>query len=151
MATIKVDKPKTEIAKRRPASKNKGSSKPATVLKVQEAAKMLSKGKSRATIIQHFMDTYGLSVKTAADYYEAGTRFLMPDNESEFKQNLIKANATRLETIYERAMEAGDFKNAKEAIAELNKMIGVGKEGITVGINTDKENDTQQVLIRFDK
>lgn len=147
----KVKKPKTSIVKRRPASSKIDGATPATVLKIQEAAKMLAKGKSRATIIEHLMTTYGMAAKTASDYYDSATRFLLPDDESKFKESLIKANATRLETIYERAMENNDFKNAREAVAELNKMLGVGKEGITVGINTDKEADTQQVVIRFDK
>ena len=112
---------------------------------------MLSKGKSRATIIQHLIDTYGYSPQTAARYYESAVIYLVPDNDEEYRRNLIKANTTRLETIYERAMEERQYKVAREAIAELNKMAGIKGEGVQIGVQTDKQNDTQQIIIKFDQ
>lgn len=147
MATKPVKKPSSKIIR----EKGLQGADPSTIMRIQEAAKMLSKGKSRATIMQHLMDTYSLANSTAAVYYAQAVKFLLPDNEDEYKDQLIRANVTRLETIYEKAMERGDYKNAREAIAELNKMAGLHKEGISVGISNDKENDTQQVIIHFDK
>lgn len=146
MAATKAKKPSSKIVKA-----GMQNAEPATIHKVQQAAKMISRGKSRATVIEWLMDTFGLAQVTATAYYENAVRFLLPDDESKFKETLIKANATRLETVYERAMDAGDLKAATEAIAQLNKMLGIGKEGITVGVQNDKENDTQQVIIHFDK
>lgn len=148
MASNKLAKPKSKINTRKQRNL---SAEPATVLKIQQAAKWLAEGKSRATIIERLMDEYQITAKTASVYYADAIRFLLPEEESEYKNELIKANITRLETIYERAMASGDYKNAREAVQELNKMAGVSKDGITVGINTDKANDTQQVVIRFDK
>lgn len=122
-----------------------------TTLRIQEAAKMLSKGKSRATIIQHLIDTYGYSPQTAARYYESAVIYLVPDDDEEYRRNLVKANTTRLETIYERAMEERQYKVAREAIAELNKMAGIKGEGVQIGVQTDKQNDTQQIIIKFDQ
>ena len=126
------------------------NTEPATILKIQQAAKWLAEGKSRATIKQMLVDKYGMAYSTTDAYYNEAVKALLPEDEEEYLRNLRKANATRLETIYERAMADGDYKNAKDAIAELNKMSGIGREGITVGINTDKANDTQQVIIKFD-
>lgn len=147
MASNKLTKPKSKINTRK---QRNISAEPATVLKIQRAAKWLAEGKSRATIIERLMDEYQITAKTASVYYADAIRFLLPEEESEYKNELIKANITRLETIYERAMATGDYKNAREAVQELNKMAGVSKEGVSIGINTDKTNDTQQVVIRFD-
>lgn len=127
------------------------NAEPATVKKIQEAAKMLSKGKSRATIIEWLIDTYGYSPQTAARYYESAVIYLIPDDDEEYRRNLVKANTTRLETIYERAMEERQYKVAREAIAELNKMAGIKGEGVQIGVQTDKQNDTQQIIIKFDQ
>lgn len=128
---------------------NKGVG-PASAARIQQVAKWLSQGKSRATIIDNLMTQYDINADTAADYYNDGVRFLLPDDEAAYKEQLIKANATRLETIYEKAMERNDYKNAREAIAELNKMAGITGNGVKIGINNDKQNDSQQIIIKFD-
>ena len=124
--------------------------KPTTVMRLQDVATLLSEGKSRATIIKYMQDKYGIAYTTAKDYYADGIKYLLPQDENEYRKELIQANIERLELIYQRAMEEGDYKNAKDAVSELNKVAGAGKEGISVGINTDKGNDTQQIFIRFD-
>lgn len=149
MGARRVPKPATEINRQPNRNKIVGA-EPATAVKIQQAAKMIAKGKSRATIIEHLQKQWEISAVTAANYYGDALRLLMPENEDEFRKDLIKANAVRLETIYERAMEEGDYKNAKDAIAELNKMIGANGSGVMVGINTDNENNTQQIFIKFD-
>lgn len=146
MATPKPVKTKSKAVR-----KGLENAEPATIKKIQEAAKLLAKGKSRATIIEWLMDTYGFAPTTAARYYESAVLYILPDDDEQYRQNLIKANTTRLETIIERAMEERQYKVAREAIAELNKMAGIRGEGVQVGINTDKQNDTQQIIIKFDQ
>lgn len=143
-----VSKPKSKL-KLNP--EREGNAKPETIQKIQQAAKWIAQGKSRATVKEMLSQKYDIALTTANDYYNEAIKALIPENEEEYLQNLIKVNMTRLETIYERALEAGDYKNAKDAVAELNKMAGVSRDGVAVAINTDKTNDTQQVIIRFDK
>lgn len=147
MASPHTKKKDTSIVTR--PQRNK-SAEPATILKIQEAAKWLSEGKSRATIIQMLMDKYGIAADTAKDYYADGVRFLMPKDEDKYRKQLIMANAMRLETIYERAMDEGDYKNAKDAIAEMNKMFGLTGSGVQVAVNNDPQTNSQQVFIKFD-
>lgn len=147
----KVAKPKTrKVTKNMHYRKVEGLT-PATIMRLQDVATQLSEGKSRATIIKYLQDKYEIAYDTAKDYYQDGVKYLLPEDENEYRQELIQVNIERLELIYQRAVEEGDWKNAKEAVAELNKIAGAGREGISVGINTDKQNDTQQVIIHFDK
>ena len=123
---------------------------PETIYKIQQAAKMISEGCSRATVTQRMMEQFNISLSTANDYYKDAVKVLIPEDEDEWRKNLIKTNATRLETIYECAMRDGDWKAAREAIAELNKMSGLSNSGLQIGLQTDKQNDTQQIIIKFD-
>lgn len=123
---------------------------PATVLKVQEAAKMITEGKSRATIIETLQDKYGIGYDQAKHLYGAGIRFLIPEDEDKYRKELIVKNIARLETIIENSMTDRQWKIAREAIDSLNKMIGIGNGGFQVAVNTDKENNTQQIYIKFD-
>lgn len=143
MASNKLAKPKTKLNTRK---QRNISAEPATVLKIQRAAKWLADGASRATIIERLMDEYQITAKTASIYYADAIRFLLPEEESEYKNELIKANITRLETIYERAMATGDYKNAREAVQELNKMAGITGNGVQVGFKTDKDANTEFVI-----
>ena len=60
----KVRQPKTSIKIR----DDRHNTEAATVMKIQDAAKMLAKGKSRATVMEHLMKTYTLTERTARDY-----------------------------------------------------------------------------------
>lgn len=123
---------------------------PATVLKVQEAAKMISDGKSRATIIELLQNKYGIGYDQAKHLYGAGIRFLIPEDEDNFRKELIVKNIARLETIIENSMDDRQWKIAREAIDSLNKMIGIGNGGFQIAVNNDKDNNTQQIYVRFD-
>lgn len=118
--------------------------------KVLELSKMLAKGKSKQYVIDYAMDKYGVGEPQAKRYYSAAVRNLLPDDVDEYRKGLIQTNLDRLETIAERAMEEGDWKNARETIAEINKICGVTGQGVQIGINQDKNNDTQQIVIKFD-
>ena len=122
----------------------------ATVGRTLELAKMLSKGKSRQTVIDYAMSTYQINETQAKRYYSAATKYLLPEDMDEFRKGLIQANMERLEHIIEKCMEQGQWKVAREAIDSLNKMFGV-TGGVQVGIQTDNENNTQQIVIKFNE
>ena len=63
---------------------------------------------------------------------------------------IIQANIERLEHIIEKAMELGQYKIAREAIDSLNKMLGLNN-GLQIGVQTDNDNNTQQIFIKFDQ
>ena len=138
-----------KVQKVKKSSKFLEGTAPETMMKVQEAAKMITKGKSRATIIEHLQTEYGMAFDTARQYYTDAVHYLMPADDEKYRQELVKVNYERLDRIIQESMESGNYRVAREAIAEQNKMCGL-HQGISVGIATDKTNDTQQVIIKFD-
>lgn len=142
-----VAKPKSKI-KLNPERED--NTKNETILKIEQAAKWIASGKSRATVKDMLVERYGMALATANDYYNEAIKVLIPENEEEWRHNLIKTNITRLERIYEKAMEDSDYRSAREALSELNKMCGLTGSGLQIGINNDKNNDTQQIIIKFD-
>lgn len=118
--------------------------------KVVELSKLLARGKSKQYVIDYAVSNYGVGEAQAKRYYSAAVRYLLPDDVDEYRKGLIQTNLDRLETIAERAMEEGDWKNARETIAEINKICGVTGQGVQIGVQTDKQNDTQQIIIKFD-
>lgn len=121
-----------------------------TIKKVEEAAKLISNGKTRATVIEYLQNEYGIAYDTARKYYNDAIHYLLPDNDEEFRQNLVKVNYERLDKIIQESMAAGNYRVAREAIDTQNKMCGIHQNGITVGVATDQKNNTQQVVIKFD-
>ena len=121
---------------------------PATVAKVEEAAKMISKGKGRAEVIEHLQKKYDMTYENARKYFISACHFLIPDDQGEFRQSLIKQNMERLEKIINDSIEEKQYKVAREAIAEMNKMLGVtGGQGIV--INQDPASGQQQIIVNF--
>lgn len=141
--------PNKKVVKTKKSDKFLAGTAPETVMKVQDAAKLIAKGKTRATVIEHLQDEYGIAYDTARKYYNDAVHYLLPDDDEQYRQELIKVNYERLNTIIQTSMEKGDNRVAREAIAEQNKMCGL-RQGMTVGIATDKVNDTQQIVIKFD-
>lgn len=121
---------------------------PETELKVLELAKMVSEGKTRETCLKHIIETKGIKMQQAKQYYDAAIRYLMPDDLDEYKKEILAKNFERLETIVERGMkDSADLRLAKEAIAELNRMCGIGGNKVTMAKSKDGD---EMIQINFD-
>lgn len=107
---------------------------PQTIERVTNLAKMLSKGMSRKSAQEWIMTHYDVSARQARAYYSAALRYLIPDNEEEYKRGLIQSNIDRLETIIERTMAEGssDYKSAIAAIKEINRLVAPNENSIEV-------------------
>ena len=144
----KVETGKTEKG----ISRHKGDNTPLTPqsqLKIEEAAKMITKGKGMNDVIEFIRDKYKISYEQSRHYWVAACRFLVADMD-ETREALIKQNIQRLERIINKSMENEDYKLAKETIGELNKMLGVGKDGVSIAVRNDPENNTQEFIIKVD-
>lgn len=126
-------------------------SKPSTetMRRVEEAAKMITRGKGRNQIIEFVQKKYNLSYEQARRYYICATRFLVPENQEEYRASLIEHNVQRLEQIIQDSMDNKDYKMAKEAIAELNRTMGVGSGKVSVGMKNDPETGENVVIVNF--
>lgn len=107
---------------------------PQTTEKIISLAKMISEGMSRKNVQEWIMANYGVRDRQARAYYSAALRYLIPDNEEEYKRGLIQANINRLETIIERTMAEGstDYKSAIAAIKEINRLVAPNENSIEV-------------------
>lgn len=119
---------------------------PQTIARVEEAAKMISDGVGRQEVIEHIAKKYNLSYHTAQNYFVSACHYLIPDDD-DFKTGLIKQNFERLEKIVNDSLKEGDRKMAKDAIAEMNKMLGLGTN--SVKITNDPKNNTNEITISF--
>ena len=125
---------------------------PETIRRVREGCEMLATGASRETVIKHYEEKYNLQNRQARDYYYAAIRTLIPREYDAWRDGMIAVNIARLEQIIESEMKSGGNKKlAKEAIDSINKVLGAGRESITVGVNNDNNTNTQQFIIKFDK
>ena len=123
--------------------------KPKTQVRVEEAAKLIADGKGMNDVIEFVQEKYKLSYEQSRHYWVAACRFLVADMD-ETREALVRQNLQRLEKIVNECMEEKDYKLAKETIAEMNKMLGVGKDGVQVGIRNNPDTNTQEVYIKFD-
>lgn len=96
---------------------------PQTVERVMEVSNMIVKGGSRQTIQNDIMQKWEVGDRQARAYYSAAMRYLIPNDEDEYKRCLIQANIDRLEEIIQRTMNDDDYKNAIAAIKEINRII----------------------------
>ena len=128
------------------------SAEPQTIMRVDEIAQMISDGKSRTTIQNYIKDNYGVQDRQARAYYNAALRLLIPDEDKydEYRKALIQANIDRLEKMIEKMIDGNrdDMKLAKECIAELNKLIGMGDK---TNIMINKNDDEETFIIQIDK
>lgn len=110
------------------------TTKPQTIERIISLAKMISEGMSRKSAQEWIMTNYDVSGRQARAYYSAALRYLIPDNEEEYKRGLIQANINRLETIIERTMAEGsaDYKSAIAAIKEINRLVAPNENSIEV-------------------
>ena len=126
----------------------------ASEFRVIEVARMICEGKSKQTCLEYVQSAQGCGVQQAKYYYQAALNWLIPTDMDEYKQGLIQANMERLEKIVEECVEKKDdakkgadyLRVAKEAIAEMNKALGVGNNRVLVQQNKEGE---QTIAIEF--
>lgn len=122
-----------------------------TERRVIDVANMISEGKSRKNVLKYIQENFELGERQAKRYYQAALNWLIPENLEEYRDGLIQANIERLETIIQEGIEkssdarrgADYLRAAKDAIAELNRILGVGNTKIQVGQNKDGDQTVQ--------
>lgn len=122
------------------------SAEPQTQERVLKVAKMITAGKSRETIQAFIKKNFKVEERQARAYYGAAMRYLLPDDEEEYRNTLIQANLSRLETIVEKCMSGKDYRDAIAAIKEMNNVIAP-RNNVTIAKN--KEGD-EVISISFD-
>lgn len=124
--------------------------KAATKMEVMDA---ISKGQTRADIVRGLVDTTGMGYKNANLIYYEALKELSPEVNmlDDYKLGIMQTNLDRLEKIINTSIDGntGDKKVALQAIAELNKMLGIS-QGNNVTINKNQEGD-EQIIISFDR
>lgn len=129
---------------------------PATEFRVMEVAKMICEGKSKQTCLEYVQEAQGCALQQAKYYYQAALNWLIPDDMDEYKKGLLQANVERLEKIIEEGIEkrlderrgADYLRTAKDAISELNKMLGVGNPRLQIA-QENKDGEQQIITIDF--
>lgn len=118
---------------------------PASEFRVIETAKMICEGKSKQTCLEHIQEAQGCGIQQARMYYQAALNWLIPSDLEDYKKGLLQANIERLEKIIEEGIDnrnderrgADYLRTAKDAISELNKMLGVGNPRIQMAENAE--------------
>lgn len=115
-----------------------------------EIMDMISKGQSRADIVQSLVDN-GLGYKNANLLYYQAMKELTPEENllDDYKRGMMQQNLDRLEKIINSSIEGNsqDKQVALKAIAEMNKMLGLS-QGNNVTINKNNQGD-EQIIISF--
>lgn len=94
---------------------------PATVEILEIAEDALIAGYSKNTIAKLLVEEAGFKYLQAQSLAAKAWKNVMAKGKDR-SEGLAERNITRLEHIYKRAMEAGDFKNAISALDQLNKL-----------------------------
>lgn len=85
---------------------------------------LIGQGLSRRRIQEEIMARWGIAQSTANTYIRMAYDVLLKGNEEFIEYNRDK-QVERLENIITEAMEAGEYKAAVMATAELNKLLGL--------------------------
>lgn len=126
---------------------------PAETKIVASVADWICEGKTDDWIIQNINDVTERKINKAMarKYISAALDYLFPDGVQAQRDEILAKNAKDLQFIIQLGLTDHRYlKEANAAIRELNKMIGVGQGGTTVAVQTDPENNTSQVIIKFD-
>lgn len=131
-----------------------GNTSPATELRVIEIAKMICNGDSKQTCLEYIQKAQGCGIAQAKRYYQSALNWLIPDDLPAYKQGLLEANMNRLEKIVEECIKKKDdtkkgsdyMRVAKEAISEMNKVLGVGNGRVMVSESAEGD---KSICIEF--
>ena len=123
---------------------------PAETKIVAEVADMICEGKTNEQILVTLEADKKICRRKGRAYITAALDYLFPDGVMAQRDEILASNAKALQQIIALGFYNHKYlKEANAAIRELNRMIGVGN-GTTIAVQTDTENNTSQVVIKFD-
>lgn len=112
----------------------------------------LGQGKSRQYIMAQLQEL-GLTPDYARVLFYDTLKSMAPDPNllDDYKRTLVQVNLDRLERIIDDCIagNVGEKTVALKAIAELNKMLGLGGNNVTIA-QKDKDGDEQVIKISFE-
>lgn len=151
--TIKDDKDKPKKKKKEPKKKtryqpklplvhvahrtkeqiaNGAQNEAETERRVFEIVDMIVKGKSETSCLKHLQERYNIGVNTAYNYYLSAVKFLMPKDVDEYKEKMLAKNIKRLETIIEKTMDKENYRDAIQALKEINRIVCPNNNTVSV-------------------
>lgn len=90
------------------------------------ADRIINSGYTKWDAVEFAQQTYNIGKGQALKYYYASLRYLTPDDPVQYRESLIERNFQLLETVLRRALEAGNLKEANNALKLMNDMLGAG-------------------------
>jgi len=106
---------------------------PMVAIRRQALVDLYAQGYSRREIIVEIMDKWGCSENQGYKWMKDALEWLQEGNE-EFRDYNRDKQVEKLEKIAKDAKNAGEYKAAVAAIAEMNKLLGLGEQKVKVDI-----------------
>lgn len=111
---------------------------------------IVASGYGRMDVMRYAEQEWGVSPKQAERYYYGGLNYLKPENPDEYRDALINRNLHLVESVFRRALDSGDLKEANNALKIMNSMLGIGGKNVEI---TDKDaaaGTEKKIIISFD-
>lgn len=108
---------------------------PETERRVFELVDLIVNGKTKETCLLFLMDKYNIGKQMANEYYWASLEYLLPKDVDEHRKILIEKNLVRLEKIIEKTMDRENYRDAIQAIRELNRLVIPNNNSVSVVTN----------------
>lgn len=107
---------------------------PETVEILEIAENAIIEGYSKNTIAKLLVDEAGFKYVNAQALAAKAWKNVMTTGKTR-GEGMRERNLQRLEHIYKKAMEVGDYKNALSALDQLNKLVQLYKEKVEITTN----------------
>ena len=105
--------------------------------RIGEVIKMITKGWSRTSIIEHIQELWDIKRQTASEYVKMAYEVL-GEASDEVVENSRNIQLERLEDILKAALESGDQANSLKALDMINRLHGLYIEKKEVKLDTQK-------------
>lgn len=107
------------------------------------AARLFNKGYSRHKVSEELQTKYDIQQTTAAKYINEAYKILA-EKQDNLIRNLRYVQLSRLELLWEQALEKKDIRTANEVLKTINSLFGLSQPDNQVNIQNNYE-------IKFDE
>lgn len=105
--------------------------------RIAEVIKLITKGWSRTSIIDHIQELWDIKKATASNYVKMAYEVL-GEASDEVVENSRNIQLERLEDLLKAALESGDKANSLKALDMINRLHGLYVEKKEVKLDTQK-------------
>lgn len=115
------------MKKNKPITKPKKATNAEIDLRVSSVYEMIVKGHTRSMIVRFSSENWGIGERQTEDYIASARKLINENYGEKYRENILEKHLAQLDKLYAKNYANEDFRECRNLIESVSKLLGVGE------------------------